>query len=70
MLDIQYIRENAGRVKEGMRQKGEEKTDIVDQVLSVDDQWRERTREVDELRHQSNTRAREIGILMGQGKKE
>ncbi len=70
MLDIQYIRENADRVKEGMRQKGEKETSAVDTVLEIDTKWRTLTREVDELRHRSNTQAKEIGKLMGQGKKE
>ena len=69
MLDIQYIRENADRVKEGMRQKGETETGIVDQVLEIDGKWRTLTREADELRHSSNARAKEIGKLMGQRKK-
>ena len=70
MLDIQYIRENADLVKEGMRNKGETETGIIDQVLEVDSKWRTLTREVDDLRHSSNAKAKEIGKLMGQGKKE
>lgn len=70
MLDITYIREKTEEVKEGMRNKGEKKTEVVDQVLKVDEQWRSLVHQADELRSESNTKAKEIGKLMGRGKKD
>ncbi|NGP77163.1 serine--tRNA ligase [Balneolaceae bacterium YR4-1] len=70
MLDINFIRENTEKVKQGMIDKGESNTEAVDEVLKADEQWRSLVQEVDELRSESNTKAKEIGQLMGQGKKE
>lgn len=70
MLDINFIRENTEKVKQGMIDKGESNTEAVDEVLKADEQWRSLVQEVDELRSESNTKAKEIGTLMGQGKKE
>jgi len=70
MLDINFIRENAEQVKQGMIDKGEKESGIVDDVLKADEAWRSLVHQVDELRNESNTKAKEIGKLMGQGKKE
>lgn len=70
MLDINFIRENTEKVKQGMLDKGEPSAKAVDEVLKVDEQWRSLVQQVDELRNESNTKAKEIGKLMGQGKKE
>lgn len=70
MLDIQTIREQSDRVKEAMLQKGEKETSIVDELLSVDKTWRETVAVTDQLRSESNQKAKEIGQLMSQGKKE
>lgn len=70
MLDVTYIRENAEQVKEAMENKGESNTEVVDEVLDVDEKWRSLVQQTDELRSESNTKAKKIGELMGQGKKE
>ena len=70
MLDVTYIRENTDKVKEAMKNKGESATGIVDEVLTVDEKWRTLLQETDELRSESNTKAKKIGELMGEGKKE
>lgn len=70
MLDIHFIRENTALVKQGMLNKGEKETAIVDQVLSVDESWRKLKSEADQLRNESNARAKSVGQLMAQGKKE
>lgn len=70
MLDINYIREHRERVKKGMLNKGEKSTDIVDKVLDKDEEWRKLVTEVGQLRAESNSRAKEIGVLISQGKKE
>lgn len=70
MLDVTFIRENPEKVKQAMRQKGEENPRIVDEIISIDGQWRSLVEETDNLRSESNNKAKKIGELMGQGKKE
>lgn len=70
MLDVTFIRENPEKVKEAMRHKGEENVGVVDEILNVDERWRSLVEETDNLRNESNTKAKKIGQLMGQGKKE
>lgn len=70
MLDVTYIRTHTEHVKEGMRNKGVESPDIVDQLLEVDEAWRSLVKQTDDLRNESNTKAQKIGQLMGNGKKE
>lgn len=70
MLDIAFIRENVELVKQGMLNKGEKNTDLVDQVLAIDTEWRKATYDLDELRKANNSASKMVGQLMGQGKKE
>lgn len=69
MLDITFIRDNTALVKKGMLDKGEKNTEAVDRVLKKDEEWRGVVTELDRLRAESNKKARQIGELMGQGKK-
>ncbi|MDI6401213.1 serine--tRNA ligase [Balneolaceae bacterium ANBcel3] len=70
MLDIQIIRTQPEMVKEAMRAKKEKDTHLVDELIETDEKWRNTVFELDKLRKESNSRAKEIGQLMGQGKKE
>jgi seryl-tRNA synthetase len=70
MLDVAFIRDNPEKVKAAMRNKGEDNPEVVDEVLSVDEQWRSLVEKTDNLRNESNTKAKKIGQLMGEGKKE
>lgn len=70
MLDVAFIREHADVVKEGMKNKGEKNVQVVDELLEADERWRSLVKKVDDLRNESNTKAKEIGKLMGEGKKE
>lgn len=70
MLDIHFIRENTALVKQGMLNKGEKETSIVDQVLRVDEIWRKLKSDADQLRNESNARAKSVGQLMAQGRKD
>lgn len=70
MLDINFIRDNADLVKTGMKQKGEKDDTLVDQVLEADENWRSLVTKTDSLRAESNAKARTIGELMSQGKKD
>ncbi len=53
-----------------MINKGEKTADAVDLVIEKDEEWRKLVTEIGNLRAESNSRAKEIGKLMGQGKKE
>lgn len=70
MLDINFIRDHREVVKKGMINKGEKSADAVDLVIEKDEDWRKLVTEIGSLRAESNSRAKEIGKLMGQGKKE
>ena len=70
MLDINFIRENVETVKKAMLDKGEQDNSVVDTVLSIDEEWRSLVHKVDTIRSESNSKAKQIGALMGQGKKD
>tara|TARA_R100000908_G_scaffold59748_1_gene36478 strand:+ start:89694 stop:91076 length:1383 start_codon:yes stop_codon:yes gene_type:complete len=70
MLDINFIRDNKEQVEQAITNKGEKDTSIVEKVLDMDEKWRSKVHEGDLIRAESNTKAKEIGKLMGQGKKE
>lgn len=70
MLDISFIKENPELVKQGMLNKGEKDVSLVDEVLSADEEWRALVFKVDTIRNENNTKAKQIGMLMGQGKKD
>uniref|UniRef100_UPI003566E4B2 serine--tRNA ligase n=1 Tax=Rhodohalobacter sp. TaxID=1974210 RepID=UPI003566E4B2 len=70
MLDITFIRENPQLVKTGMINKGEKDASAVDKVIQKDEEWRALVTEIDQLRAENNAKSKEIGKLMGQGKKE
>lgn len=71
MIDIRLIREDRELVKENIRKKfQEEKLVLVDEVHDMDIQLREAKGQADDLRARRNTLSREIGQLMGQGKKD
>ena len=70
MLDINFIRDNRELVKQGMANKGEKNTSAVELVLNKDEEWRNTVTELDLARAESNKKAKQIGQLMGQGKKE
>ncbi|MFU8861125.1 MAG: serine--tRNA ligase [Cyclonatronaceae bacterium] len=70
MLDINYIREYTDTVKKAIIDKGEKDTAVVDNVLETDARWRALVHKTDTLRSESNSRAKDIGKLIGQGKKD
>jgi len=70
MLDVSFIRENSELVKQAMIQKGEKNPEIVDRLLDVDKKWRASVARADQMRSESNTLSKQIGRLMGEGKKK
>ena len=71
MIDIKFLRENPEIVKQNIKNKFQEhKLHLVDEVIELDAQARVAQQEADELRSKKNKIAKQIGALMGQGKKE
>lgn len=71
MLDIRLIRQDPERVKENIRKKFQEaKLPLVDEVLEYDRKFRAAKTRCDELRSQRNQKSKQIGALMGKGKKD
>ena len=71
MLDIKFLRENPEVVKQNIRNKFQDsKLPLVDEVIALDRENREIKQEVESLRAERNKISKEIGKLMGQGKKE
>ncbi|WP_294521499.1 serine--tRNA ligase [uncultured Pseudoflavonifractor sp.] len=71
MLDIRFIRENPEAVKENIKKKfQDQKLPLVDQVLELDAANRAAMTEANELRASRNSLSKQIGMLMGQAKKD
>jgi len=71
MLDIRFVRENPDAVKENIKKKFQDsKLPLVDEVIELDAKSRAAQQEADSLRADRNRISKEIGMLMGQGKKE
>ncbi|MBQ7260164.1 MAG: serine--tRNA ligase, partial [Lachnospiraceae bacterium] len=71
MLDIKFVRENPDVVKKNLKDKfQEEKLPLVDEVIELDKESRAAKQEADNLRASRNKLSKQIGALMGQGKKE
>ncbi|MEY8521987.1 serine--tRNA ligase [bacterium 1XD8-76] len=71
MIDIKFLRENPEAVKENIRKKFQDsKLPMVDEVIVLDAERRKAQQEADELKAAKNKIAKQIGALMGQGKKE
>ena len=71
MLDIKFVRENPEIVKENIKKKFQDaKLPMVDEVLELDEKNRSAITEASELRASRNTLSKQIGILMGQSKKD
>ncbi len=71
MIDIKLIRENSELVKGNIRKKFQnKKLSLVDEIITLDKEYRESKLKGDNLRALKNKKSSEIGILMQQGKKD
>ena len=71
MIDLNLIRTNPEFVRENIRKKfQDQKLPLVDEVLELDKKNREAIQRADYLRSQRNKISKQIGALMGQGKKD
>ncbi|MBR0385809.1 MAG: serine--tRNA ligase [Erysipelotrichaceae bacterium] len=71
MLDMNFIRNNPDVVKENIKKKfQDDKLPLVDEILELDRKYRAIKTQDDELRGKRNSISKQIGALMGQGKKD
>ena len=71
MIDIRFLRENPEAVKENIRKKFQDaKLPLVDEVIELDRQNRAAIAEADTLRASRNSLSKQVGMLMGQAKKD
>ncbi len=71
MLDLKFVRENPDIVKQNIKNKFQDsKLPLVDEVIELDTENRSTKAEADNLRASRNKLSKQIGALMGQGKKE
>ena len=71
MLDIKFIRENPDAVKENIKKKFQDaKLPLVDELLDLDAKNRAAITEASDLRASRNSLSKQIGMLMGQAKKD
>ncbi len=71
MLDIRFICDNPELVKENIKKKFEDnKLPMVDEIISLYDEKCRANSRANELRANRNKISRQIGALMGQGKRE
>ncbi|MDG2213882.1 MAG: serine--tRNA ligase [Verrucomicrobiota bacterium] len=69
MLDIKYIRQEPEAAKKRLVARGEEAS-MLDELLELDEKLRAIVTEVENLQAERNVVSKQIGALMGQGKKE
>lgn len=71
MLDLKFVRENPDIVKKNIENKFQfDKLPLVDEVIELDAKNRAAKAEADNLRASRNKLSKQIGQLMGQGKKD
>ena len=71
MLDLKFVRENPEIVKQNIKNKFQDnKLPLVDEVIELDIKDRALKQEAEAIRADRNKYSKQIGMLMGQGKKE
>ena len=71
MLDMKFIRENPDLVKENIKKKFQDaKLPLVDEAIELDAKKRAAITEASDLRAERNTLSKQVGMLMGQAKKD
>ncbi len=70
MLEIQRIRTEKESVIAGLKKRNFDATEIVESLITVDQQWRNSKTELENISAELNILAKEIGNLMKQGKIE
>lgn len=68
MLQIQFIRENTAGVISRLAIKNFDASSIIHEIIAADDHRKDAQKNLDEINAESNSLAREIGILFKSGK--
>ena len=69
MLQVSYIRENKEKVLERLAVKNFKQPELVDEIISLDEERRQTQSQLDSISAEANGIAKQIGELMRQGKK-
>ncbi len=70
MLTLQLFRQNKDLILDGLKKKNFKEPEIVEAIISLDEQRRHIQVQNDKIAAENNSAAKNIGILIGQGKKE
>jgi seryl-tRNA synthetase len=70
MLEITRIRTEKEAIVEGLKKRHFDAAPIVNEILEKDEQWRKQKSDLDTILSEMNTYAKNIGLLMKEGKKE
>ncbi|MFM1962299.1 MAG: hypothetical protein RLZZ172_1144 [Bacteroidota bacterium] len=70
MLQLSFIRNNRELVVASLQKKNFQDTELVEKIIDADDQRKQQQFQYDELLAKRNASSKEIGALMGQGKRE
>ncbi len=70
MLQVNYIRENKEHVIERLKHKHFKQTELVENIINLDEDRRSTQSELDTISAEANAAAKQIGALMQKGEKE
>lgn len=70
MLEITYLRENAAAAAEGLKKRGLDAEQSIQDILKLDELRRQNQNELDQALAESNKISKEIGMLYKEGKRE
>ena len=70
MLEIQELRQNKAGIVEALKKRFFDAQPVVDELLKVDEEWRSKKTELENVAAQMNQISKEIGILFKEGKKD
>src|SRR5690349_4679218 len=70
MLQLASLRNDVNLVKERLAVKNFKELELVDQIISLDDERKKLTFQYDDTKAKVNAASKEIGMLMGKGEKE
>src|SRR5436190_8268016 len=70
MLQVHVLRQRTGWVKERLALKNFRQIELVDEIVGLDDERKKLQAQFDSIQAKINIASKEIGKLMGAGKKE
>ena len=70
MLQLASLRNDVTLVKERLAVKNFKELELVDQIISIDDERKKLTFQYDDTKAKINAASKEIGMLMAKGEKE